>query len=361
MNERPFIPGDDDEAVLGLRQRVWGADHPHNNPAYYNWLFRQSPSGIGSGIVAVHDEVIVGFAGICNRTVCQGDKEIRLCHGLDFMVDPAVSGTLSGRIAVKTLNRHVDLAKDQGYDLNINFPNERSRRMIVSNRVKYAEVMQPALMVLPLSSFTASPESGDSPFKRLFMTIGGRALSLYSAARRAVHGSGKFSIDQIDGFDASFDGFWDALKSDNRLRFKRDRANLQWRFSAHPLHRYTIFRARKDGVLVGFLVMASRELMGMPASIIADLSVLAHFGGAAVDLASAAARAAKAAGSMLLATQAVPGSPESATFLKSGFLRVPSRFNPKPFMMVAHAYTDAAGPALRKENWAFSWSDMDVV
>jgi hypothetical protein len=361
MIERTFIPGEDNEAVLALRRRVWGEDHPHNSAAYYDWLFRQSPSGVGSGIVALHDDKIVGFAGICNRTVTRGDQDIKLSHGLDYMVDPGVSGALSGRIAVKVLNRHADLARDLGFDLNINFPNARSRRMIVSKRVNYIEVIRPALMIAPLKTFAASPESQPSALKRSVMTLGGRSLAAMGTARRAIFKTGGTKIDQIDEFDESFDAFWEKLRGDNRLRFKRNRENLRWRFSIHPLHRYTILQARRNGDLMGYLAMTARELMGMPASIVVDLCVLPGAENVAIDLIREAAQLARSEGSMLLATQAVAKSPESTAFLRSGFLPVPSKINPKPFMMVAHAYTAVANPTLNGANWAFGWSDMDVV
>jgi hypothetical protein len=361
MVERIFIPGEDDAGVLALRERVWGKDHPHNSAAYYEWLFRKSPAGVGSGIVAEHDGEIAGFAGICNRTVSMGDQDIRLCHGLDFMVDPSVSGALSGRIAVKVLNRHADLARDLGFDLNINFPNARSRRMIVSKRVNYIEVMRPTLMISPLRTFAASHESQPSALKRGIMNLGGRSLAAIVTARRAFHKTSGARIEQIDEFDESFDAFWGKLRSDKRLRFKRNRENLRWRFSIHPLHRYTILQARRNGDIVGYLAMTARELMGMPATIVVDLCVVPGTEGVDVDLIREAAQSAQAEGAMLLATQVEAKSPESAAFGKSGFLPVPNKINPKPFIMVAHVYHDVANPALKSSNWAFGWSDMDVV
>ncbi len=361
MAERVFVPGQDDEAVLDLRARVWGKDHPHTSAAYYEWLFRKTPSGTGSGIVAIHEDKIVGFAGLCNRSAAMGSQDLRFCHGLDFMVDPAVSGTLSSRIAVKVMNKHVDLARDLGFDLSINYPNQRSRRMLVSKRGAFSEVLRPDLMICPLTSFAASSESQSSSLKRAVMTLGGRSLAAAGAVRRALRRSSGARIERIEQFDAAFDAFWAELRRDGKLRLCRDRENLHWRFSCHPLHRYTIWTAVQNGRFAGYLVTAGREILGMQAAIIADLCFLPGAEDAASDLLAEAVRAAAAQGSMLLAAQAVTNSPFRLALLRAGFVAVPHALNPKPFMMVTHIHTELAKPALQGGNWSFAWSDMDVV
>lgn len=361
MAEKPFIPGEDDAGVLELRARVWGPQHPYTSAAYYEWLFRKTPSGPGSGIVSRHDNRIVGFAGICNRTVATGNEDLRLCHGLDFMVDPSLPGALSGRVAVKIVMKHVELAKFQGYDLSINFPNERSRRMIVSGRGKFVEIIRPSLLVCPLLNFAASTATQSSAHKRIAMTVGGRLLAILGASRRTMRMASGAEILRARDFDEGFDELWFQIRRDGKLRFCRDRQALNWRYTSHPIHRYSIRSAMRSGKLQGFLVTATRELMGLPATMIVDLCFPQGAGDVAMDLISSAVQSASQDGSVILATQTTHDSSSYEPLVNSGFMVVREKWNPRPFQMTAHIFADRAKVALRRENWSFGWGDMDVV
>ena len=351
MSERVYVPGQDDELLLALRADVWGADHPHTCAAFYKWLFQDTPGRAGSGFVYLREGEAIGFAGIAARQARMGDARLSIAHGLDFMVSPNLTGVLSGRVGVKVLNRHARLGGELGNDLTLNYPNDNSHRMLISKQVRYAPVFSPTLFVRTLGP-VSFPDAGLA--KALGGSAAGIAAALYGTVRSAGAARG-IDVAEIEEFDARFDAHWERLCQDGMLRFQRDAETLNWRYD------YTIFAAQAADGILGYVVVSEREVSGTQALLICDLAVAGDDGAVGAALLAKVAAHARAQGLALIATQALPGTSLQTMLAKAGYLAVPDRLNPKPFRMIAMAYTEAGKPALDPANWAFTWGDMDVV
>ena len=361
MPEREFRPGQDDAAVLSLRARVWGADHPHCIPAFYEWLFGRAPAGPGAGIVSEIDGRVVGFAGICRREARHGHVQLKVAHGLDFMVDPTLGKMLSGRVGLRVLLKHIGLAKRLGNDLNINFPNDNSHRMLISERIGYAPVFSARLLVRPLGPLRPERGAAITPARRALAILGGCAAAGAGAARAALARPAAARIERLERFDARFDEFWERLAADGRLHFARDARTLNWRYAEHPLHSYEILAASEGGRILGYVVAARREVLGIDAVLICDLCVLPGRSGIHAALLGPLVGRARRQGAAALVAQCAEGDPLGRALARCGFFHVPARLNPKPFRMVGMAFGGGTSAALAPSSWAFRWGDTDVV
>ena len=63
----------------------------------------------------------------------------------------------------------------------------------------------------------------------------------------------------------------------------------------------------------------------------------------------------------MLHALAVPGSRLRASLARLGFLSIPRRFNPKPFVMVMHDLAHYTPFYWDWHQWEFRWGDTDVV
>lgn len=357
MPVRTFKPGEDDAAVLGLRAAVWGADHDHTDPRFFKWLFRDTPEGFGTGIVAERDGEVVGFAGIANRAAQSEDTRIRVAHGLDFMVDPGIGKMLSGRIGMTVLNAHAELARRVGYDCNLNYPNDHSHRMLISRRVNYAQVFEPTLHVC-LLGVVASSDSGLA--RRLGLRLAGTAGGFYGRLRFGWPRRAD-DIRVVEDFDDAFDHHWQRLVRDGKLRFVRDAAALHWRYRMHPGRDYTVLAAHDGGQVNGYAVTTRRVILGLDALLLCDLCVAENDPATAHALLGSVRSLARQEGIRLIATQALRAGSAARALRRAGFLAVPDRANPKPFRMICAAYTDRGSSALDGSAWSFGWGDTDVV
>lgn len=354
-----FDPSSEDltKDVLALRAKVWGGDHPHTSPAFFKWLFQDSPDGAGGGIVSHHKGALVGFAGFANRSARMGTKRIRIGHGLDFMVDPELRGVLSGRVGVKVLSAHADLIKRRNFDLNMNYPNDNSHRMLVSKRVQYASVFAPSLYIRP---FWQQSGRGQDAKSRI-MNMGLGAVSIYSNVCVLKRGKPAVSVEQGTVFSQEFNEMWERLCADQQLRFTRDAKTLSWRYSDHPIYDYIVFSALVGGVPEGYIVISPRQVMGRSTYLICDFNVIDNNRDISAALLSAVVEEGKKKQAHMIAAQGLSGSAFADAMLRTGFVKVPDRINPKAFRMIAKVETESGKIGLEAKNWSFRWGDMDVV
>jgi len=67
------------------------------------------------------------------------------------------------------------------------------------------------------------------------------------------------SIEKIDFFNSEFDELWRIGRVRNELMIVRNSKYLNWRYAKEPGKRYSIFKAVKDGKLVGYSVLTTHE------------------------------------------------------------------------------------------------------
>ncbi|MZR32398.1 hypothetical protein [Sneathiella litorea] len=359
MSERPYRPGEDDKAVLKLRAKVWGADHSHTDESFFKWLFQDCPFGMGSGVVSIHDDVVVGFAGLILRPAQIGTQTLLGCQGVDFMVDPDTTSNLS-RVPFRIIKAHSQRTKDLGADFAVSFPNDSSVRLQTSKHFGYQILFKPQMFVRPLPCFRFSSENDDSLPTQLLKTSAARLTSVYSSVR-SWRRSKDITLEDLDHFDDRFDELNTTIMSDGKLHLDRGSRYLNWRYTQHPIYQYKILAASSANQLLGYIVVSPRQVFGTLAGLICELSVAGNEIAISEQLINAAAKVAQESKISILVDQQHPNSPYSDALVRCGFIKVPQRFNPKQFRMVAREITSAGHTAMEPHVWSFSWGDMDVV
>ncbi|CAN7593054.1 hypothetical protein [Rhizobium sp. LjRoot254] len=355
-----YRPGKDDSAVMRLRTAVWGADHPHTNPAFFEWLFQRNPAGAGSGAVIRQDDDVVAFAGLSARKLLVGGKTFRVAHGLDLMVDPGLSGLLSGRYGFKVSDNWAGYARDAGFAFGVNFPNSNSFRLLTSGRLKWTVMLKPRLRVQPLRGFAIRPAVlGRVPLWLLNLLTGTLALGL--RAPQIIHGKPAGRVVAVTRAEEQLDDLWQSAAHHTKTCFVRDRAYIRWRYLEHPVYRYDLFGLKVDDRLAGLIVTTTREVFGLKSMLIVDALADRDEPAILSALVAHATAKARAAGIEMGCAQACTGDLLDRALAKSGFLVVPERLNPKLFFMVGLPFTPDAASILASPGWHFTWGDMDVV
>ena len=361
MEYRTFVPGADDAGVLRLRANVWGADHPHTRPEFLHWLLGDTPAGRGSGVMMLDGPEVVGFAGLLPRYVDIGDESLSVAQGLDYMVHTnARSHAGSFRIA----SLWTQLAQKLGFAFGICFPNAASHALLTRERLGWKEAFWPNLMVRPLSR-AAVPQFLARRFPRRLAGYGAGLMAAWASlrARRSLHHAPRGEPFPIGQFDSRFDHLWQHVKKASPgAAIRRDTAYLNWRFVRQPSYSYLRVGWESGGEVLGYAIASTREILGVPSMLIIDLLVAPHADrGTGEALLEALAARARTDGRQLLATLAIARSGLRNTLARAGFVTVPRRLNPKPFVLVTHDLGKPQGPLISMDSWHFTWADTDVV
>lgn len=359
MEYRTFVPGIDDAAVLKLRANVWGAEHPHTTPAFMRWQLKNTPAGAGAGMMMIDGAEVLGFAGLLPRQVQLDGESLTAAQCVDYMVH---TGARAGAGSFRIMSAWAQLARDLGFALGTGFPNANSREIVTRPRLGWREVFWPALMVRPLSG-SAVPEFLSRRIPPRLARYGVGLLAALTGARadlslRNPPGGEPFVIDR---FDPRFDILWQRAQAAGYSGLRRDAAYLNWRFVQQPVYSYLRIGWASRGNVMGYAVASLRDVLDMPSMLVIDLLVEPEVEGIAEALLREVASRARIAGALLLASLAIGNSRMAGTLARAGFVTVPRRLNPKPFVMTTHDLGNLRPLTVSKDNWHFTWAEMDVV
>jgi len=360
MEYRTFVPGADDAAVLKLRANVWGAENPQTMPEFLHWLLGGTPAGAGSGVMMLDSQEVVGFAGLLPRRVEIESESLAVAQCVDYMVQTKARSRAG---SFRIMSIWTRLARDLGFAFGMGFPNASSHKIVTRSKLGWREAFWPALMVRPLSG-AAVPGFLAHWGSASLLRYGTGVVAKLANARAgwSLRRKPRGEAFLIDHFDSRFDHLWQRVRAGSFSGIRRDAAYLNWRFVRQPTYSYLRIGWESSGEVLGYAIASPREVLGVPSMLLVDLL-------AAPDAASHVAAAlleevvhrAEAQGNHLLQALTVNGSPMEAVLRRTGFVTVPPRFNPKPFVMTVHDLGASSNLPAFWADWHFSWGDMDVV
>ena len=108
-------------------------------------------------------------------------------------------------------------------------------------------------------------------FDRLFPRLVNPFLRLRDLVKQSRRLPEATTIDEVDCFGQEIDELWDRTRGDYPVIFPRDARFLNWRFVDCPELGYRRFVAKRDGRVVGYVVLRRAEPVELPQGIIVDL------------------------------------------------------------------------------------------
>jgi hypothetical protein len=158
---------------------------------------------------------------------------------------------------------------------------------------------------------------------------------------------------KVDSFDELFDRFWEKALSLHPLIGNRNRQYLTWRYLQHPTRNYTIYSAKKDGEMKGYIVLRTVDLLNFNSAVIVDLLALDER--TLRVLVEKGIQHSRQEGVDLLGFMVPQGHSYYKILRKMGFL--PS-FKTFLFMIYPHSEREII---LSPGKWYVTWGDTDVI
>ena len=338
------------EGIFSLRKIVFGEmEKDKLDERFWRWEYEKGPDG-RAWIYIVEDEnkIIGHFADIPRRFSVEGEVVLGTLS-LDLMVHPDYwrKGIFAamGRYGAQRVKQENGL-------LMTAFP-IRSETIHGLKKIGWREVVKLPVLVYPIRF--SGIVNRYFHFLPLSVFIGGVARFFYTLlfkARRRNE-SKQIEIEEIVQLDDQFESFWRQALSLRLIMGIRDRNYLTWRYLQHPTRNYTIYRAKKSGEMMGYIVLRKVELLNFNSSVIVDLLALDEE--VASALVEKGIQHSRQDGADLLGFM-VPKVHLYYKILRGmGFL--PSF---KTFLFMVHPLS-GRGIFLSPEKWYVNWGDSDVI
>jgi len=305
---------DDLGGVLGTLKTALG-ETPilKRTPALWAWKHEHNPFGPSLVLVAEVGGRVAGVRALMRWDLSLPDGTTLRCLRA---VDTATHPDFERRgIFRKLTNEAVDLAREDGYDLIFNTPNDRSGAGYLT--MGWRRVGTIGVMLRPLVSrgVEVDPDSPPDP------------------------------TDFFDPVPPPFVPGEDQPRSSPGLRTPRSREYLSWRFNGHPFVRYRAISSHGATVLARANVRNGRKEV-----VISDILGRAKR--------SAVAHLARMARAAYVAAWFSPRSPERRAALLAGMVPLPGV---RALTMVARPLRELPIDVFDLTNWDLAMSDLELL
>jgi len=340
----------DSEKILSLRRLVFGEMEVDKlDPRFWKWEFVDGPDGKALLYLAENGDKLAGhFADIPRRFSVNGEVLLGTLS-LDLMVHPDYrrKGIFAemGRYAAQRVK------EEKGFFMTA-FP---IRKETIGGLLKigWEVVGELPVLVYPLRfRGIVNRYLHCSP---LSLPVGGAARAGYHLLRgwRRQEEPQGIQLEEISQLDGGFDRFWEKAMKLYPVMGVRDRAFLNWRYLKNPIRNYTLYRARENGEMTGYLILRRVDLLRFKSVVVVDLLTLNDRYLRA--LMGKGIEHSLKAGADLLGCMIPKSHPYHRTLRDFGFL--PSF---KTFLFMVYRLAREKIP-LDPEAWYVNWGDTDVI
>jgi len=231
----------DDCALLPeLLRKVWGIG---SDKEFWKWKYFLPPFEAAGWIVEDVEKKIAAFTGYWARKTKLGDRETNLLMLADVMAAPdqrdgRVYGTISGHIKKLLEERLV-----------FGFTNKVSHNLFKATMSDFVMIeAHIPIYTLPINAgvfldFHIYAKKAVGTISCLLI----KSL-LHFSKERKIH------VERVEQIGNEFQQLWENVKYDYYAIQYRGKNFLEWRYLESPYRKYQIWRAKKDGFLVGYMV-----------------------------------------------------------------------------------------------------------
>lgn len=324
------------------------------NQAYWDWQYKQLPTGKSYVYAAWDGTKIIGYYHVpVYRCSINGEEKL-IGNIQDVAVDPNYRGIGLFRQLAEFANADLDKSD---VDLIYTFPNDKSIRTFL----KY------------------------NHFK---------VVSSVSALIRPVHAGGilrsrinLFGLEKIAGWFA--DGWVNLLASNPKLEnakiepiteiteeveavfseystqfpnhLIRDKAWLDWRYLRSVRGKHSILALREAEKITAVVVLKEDEMLGNPSLLIMDFAFINGKDDSLLYLIDQIRKEPKLTDSEFNLLFVSGIAPALASFKQIGFFKIPEKVNPRILNLLSRSTSEIkAGPIQAEKNWLLTLGDWDV-
>jgi GNAT superfamily N-acetyltransferase len=340
----------DMEDILSLRKDAFGETEKDKlDPRFWQWEFLEGPDGKAFIYIVEDRNKMVGhFADIRRRFSVQGEVVLGTLS-LDLMVHPDY---WRRGIFEAMGNYGAQRVKQENGLILTAFP-IRPETISGLKKIGWKEVVKLPVLVCPIRFHGILNRYFH--FLPLSLLLGGIARFFYFLffgwkKRRELE---EIEIERVDKLDDQINGFWQKALSLFPIIGIRNQNYLTWRYLQHPTRNYTIYQAKENGEMKGYIVLRKVELLNFNSAVIVDL--LAMDEGTLLTLVDRGIQHSRQEGADLLGFMVPQGHPYYKILRKKGFLR-----SPKIFQFMVYPHSDRK-IFLSPEKWYVTWGDTDVI
>ena len=350
---------DDANRILELNGLEYGPDDILATHADFAWRRDQNPAGQAI-IPVVRDErgTVIGFIWIVPLHLRIKGQDRLAATGTNLVIHPEYRDTFG---YLKLLRRFEQAFRDSNIPLHFSFVSEQTYRR--QRKCTPQTVMTIPLLVKALDAKSLAHACFTRGWQRSIVSQAGEFMLSFLSRRRPMTATREITIQAIDQFDASFDGFWPSVRDKYPVMSIRDRAFLAWRFANMPGRSYRALVAHRHDQMLGYAILRCTTIRNIKMGLVMDLLVTDGVLGkvAGTCLMAEAETYFKMHEVALAAGLMVPSTSEYEILRQAGFAGMPSVLTPRRFRFAffVHDTSEEDLGSLSAKDWFVTLADYE--
>ena len=324
------------------------------NQEYWDWQYKQLPTGKSFAYVAWDADKIIGYYHVpIYRCSINGEEKL-IGNIQDVAVNPNYRGIGLFRQLAEFANKDLD---DSEVDLIYTFPNDKSIRTFLKyNDFKVVSAV-PAYIRPVSSSGIIRSKINLLGLEKIAGWFGDMAINLFSKNIKLKDAS----VEQVTEITDKIESVFSEYNQQFENYLIRDKAWLDWRYLKSVRGKHHVLGVREAGKLTAILVLKEDEMLGNPSLLIMDFAFTSGNENALLYLVNQVRKKPEQIGSQFNLLFVSGLAPALASFKKIGFYQIPTKVNPRILNLLIRSSSDMKSESLKAENdWLLTLGDWDV-
>lgn len=324
------------------------------NQAYWDWQYKQLPTGKSYVYAAWDADRIIGYYHVPIYS-CRVNGELNLIGNIqDVAVNPNYRGVGLFRKLAEFANEDLDKSD---VDLIYTFPNDKSIHTFLKYNDFEVVSSVPTYLRPVRSSGIIRSKINLLGLEKVIGFFADATINLFSKNIRIKNAFVEKITEVTDEVEALFEQYAASFPA----HLIRDKAWLDWRYLRSARGKHYMLALREAGKMTAVVVMKEDEMLGNPSLLIMDF---AHINGKEQSLTYLIDQVRKdqsltGAAFNLMFVSAI--APTLSSLKKIGFVAIPEKVNPRVLNLLSRSCSSLdAKPIQSKDNWLLTLGDWDV-
>jgi ribosomal protein S18 acetylase RimI-like enzyme len=324
------------------------------NQAYWDWQYKNLPSGKSLVYAAWDDDKIIGYYHVPVYKYFINGEEKLIGNIQDVAVNPKYRGVGLFRQLAEFANADLDTSE---VELIYTFPNDKSIRTFLKYNC-FKQVSRVPAYIRPIrSGGILKSKVNLFGLEQIVGWIVDLIINLFTRSMNLTHASVELVTEVSDELTNLFTEYNSSFEN----HLVRDKAWLDWRYLKSIRGKHHIFAIRESGKLTATIVLKEDEMLNNPSLLVLDFACKKGKEESLLSLINQVQKQPKLTGfkSNLIFISGL--APVLTSLGSIGFFKIPEKLNPRVLNLLTRSSSNLDESTIMDENnWLLTLGEWDV-
>jgi hypothetical protein len=260
---------EDKNRILKLNRLEYGSSDVLATGLDFSWRYEQNPAGQAL-IPVIRDGQgnVIGFIWILPLRIRVKGQDYLAATGTNLVIQSEYRNTFG---YIKLIRRFEQALHENQIPLHFSFVSEQTYQRQKKHSPQSISTIP--LLFKPLNFKSLSQTYFTGGWQRLIASRVGLFVTPLLFHKQSTNLDREITVEVVTQIDERFNDFWYQVRNKYPIMVVRDQSFLAWRFSEISGRHYHILMARRQGQMLGYIVLRCSIVRGVKTGLVMDFLV----------------------------------------------------------------------------------------